>query len=175
MMVRRAGEANAAMVNRIRAQQNLDMRFRAPRRSSNPTAMWRGMRSGREAAASTAPSCRMSSMWRGMRSGREAAAMNRGSLALLGLVPALCRALPDGAVARFGKGFINELAFSPDGKTLAVAGSIGIHLYDPADGAQKAFIESDERLTSVAWSPDGRTLATRSEDGTALLWDVSGR
>ena len=38
--------------------------------------------------------------------------------------------LPEGARARLGKGEINELAYSPDGKYLAVASSIGIWLYD---------------------------------------------
>ena len=40
--------------------------------------------------------------------------------------------LPEGAVARFGKSFINEIQYSPDGTQLAVATSIGIWLYDTA-------------------------------------------
>ena len=39
-------------------------------------------------------------------------------------------ALPEGALARLGKGRANEITFSPDGNTLAVAGSIGVWLYD---------------------------------------------
>ena len=38
--------------------------------------------------------------------------------------------LPDGAKVRLGKGSINEIQYSPDGTRLAVAGSIGIWLYD---------------------------------------------
>ena len=38
--------------------------------------------------------------------------------------------LPDGAKARFGKGNINNVAYSPDGRTFAVATDIGIWLYD---------------------------------------------
>lgn len=38
--------------------------------------------------------------------------------------------LPEGAVKRLGKGSINEITYSPDGSLLAVAGSIGIWLYD---------------------------------------------
>ena len=38
--------------------------------------------------------------------------------------------LPEGATARLGKGWIREIAYSPDGTRLAVAGSIGIWLYD---------------------------------------------
>ena len=46
--------------------------------------------------------------------------------------------LPDGALARLGKGSIGggdrAIAYSPDGTRLAVAGSIGIWLYHPATG-----------------------------------------
>ena len=38
--------------------------------------------------------------------------------------------LPEGAKARLGKGEINEIAYSPDGTRLAVAGGIGIWIYD---------------------------------------------
>lgn len=40
------------------------------------------------------------------------------------------RNLPGAAFARLGKGQILDLAYSPDGKQLAVAGSIGILIYD---------------------------------------------
>ena len=42
--------------------------------------------------------------------------------------------LPEGAKARLGKGAIADIAYSPDGTRLAVAGSIGIWLYDAPDG-----------------------------------------
>ena len=42
--------------------------------------------------------------------------------------------LPEGATARLGKGWITEIAYSPDGTRLAVAGSIGIWLYDAQTG-----------------------------------------
>ena len=38
--------------------------------------------------------------------------------------------LPDGAKARLGIGRIQDLLYSPDGKVLAVASTIGIWLYD---------------------------------------------
>ena len=37
--------------------------------------------------------------------------------------------LPDGAVARIGKGSVEEILYSPDGSRLAVVSSIGIWLY----------------------------------------------
>ena len=36
------------------------------------------------------------------------------------------RSLPEGAEVRFGKGFITDIEFSPDGTQFAVASSIGI-------------------------------------------------
>ena len=43
--------------------------------------------------------------------------------------------LPEGAIARLGKGWINKsIAYSPDGTRLAVASSIGIWLYDAHTG-----------------------------------------
>ena len=40
--------------------------------------------------------------------------------------------LPDGATARLGKGPISDIAYSSDGTRLAVAGSVGIWIYDTA-------------------------------------------
>ena len=38
--------------------------------------------------------------------------------------------LPDGAIARLGKGGVGDIKYSPDGRLLAVASRIGIWLYD---------------------------------------------
>ena len=48
--------------------------------------------------------------------------------------------LPEGAKARLGKGWINEIAYSPDGTRLAVAGGIGIWLYDTATYQELALL-----------------------------------
>ena len=67
--------------------------------------------------------------------------------------------LPEGATARLGKGSISDIAYSPDGARLAVAGSVGIWLYDARTGAEIALItEHTHYLTSIAFSPDGGTL-----------------
>ena len=69
--------------------------------------------------------------------------------------------LPEGATARLGKGRISgEIAYSPDGTRLAVAGSIGIWLYDA---------QTDEALDLLtghtSWSPACRfhPMETRSQ------------
>ena len=50
--------------------------------------------------------------------------------------------LPEGAVARLGKGEVREVAFSPDGLTLTVASGAGIWLYDVATGRNGHFSEA---------------------------------
>jgi WD40 repeat protein len=73
-----------------------------------------------------------------------------------------------------------SLAFSPDGKTLASAGS-QLKLWDVASGQQTANLQlwnGDDfhAPVSVAFSPDGKTLASgegKSTDLTVKLWNVA--
>jgi uncharacterized protein YjiK len=76
-------------------------------------------------------------------------------------------------LARWGKGLISEVAYSPDGKLLAVATSIGIYFYDTNTLAEVRIIESNSSLTSVAFSPDGSLLASGSDDEAVILWHLS--
>jgi len=84
--------------------------------------------------------------------------------------------LPENAIARIGKGQITDMAYSPDGKLLAVGTSIGTWLYDAHTGGEVALLTAHTgKVTSVAFSPDGMTLATVDYYHTIYLWDISTR
>lgn len=85
-----------------------------------------------------------------------------------------------GMVAKVATGLehVHDLAFAPDGKTLAVAGgtpgeSGTVELWDWA-GRQKVWSigSHDDVVYRVAWSPDGERIASAGGDG---ICQVSGR
>ena len=81
--------------------------------------------------------------------------------------------LPDGAMARLGKGTIRDIAFSPVGQYLAVASGIGVWIYEVATSRALMLMPTASGVSSVSFSPDGATLASGSWDGTVRLWDVA--
>lgn len=66
------------------------------------------------------------------------------------------------------------LAFSPDGKTLAMAvDSRSIHLFDVATGKETgSFRGVGAPVECLAFSADGRRLAAGLFNATALIWDL---
>ena len=84
--------------------------------------------------------------------------------------------LPEGAIARFGKGYINDIAYSPDGALLAVATSIGVWLYDASTDTELNLLsEEPDYVEAIAFSPDSSTLASGgySPNHVIRLWDTS--
>jgi len=73
-------------------------------------------------------------------------------------------------------GWVNSVAFSPDGSILA-SGSLdqSIILWDMASVRELRTLSGHtDSVQSVAFSPDGSILASGSRDDTIKLWDVAG-
>ncbi|MCC6190762.1 MAG: WD40 repeat domain-containing protein, partial [Anaerolineales bacterium] len=67
----------------------------------------------------------------------------------------------------------NALAYSPDGRWLAVGASTGLLLYDARTLAEQRFIPTGAWVRSLAFSADGQLLATGSYDEVVRLWRVA--
>src|SRR5262249_2581129 len=77
---------------------------------------------------------------------------------------------------KFGEGDVRALAFSTDGRQIAI-GSYGpepvVRVWDVATGAERAsFTGHLGEVNAVAFSSDGRMLASAGSDSSVLLWKV---
>lgn len=83
--------------------------------------------------------------------------------------------LSTGALLTAHGGPVRAVAFTPDGRTLAVvdieAGGEQVRLLDAATGRTQRTIKTGRSALSLAFSPDGRTLATAS-NGSVTTWDA---
>ncbi len=73
--------------------------------------------------------------------------------------------LPKGAKARLGKGSVEAIAYSPDGKTLAVGRSIGIWLYNAQTGAEIALLKGHAGGVNSVSIFSGRPDARQRQQG----------
>ena len=72
---------------------------------------------------------------------------------------------------------VTALAFSPDGKTLAVSGNREVLLHTLDGGGLKRLVGQSDRILSIAFSRDGTKLlaggGTPARFGELQLWDVA--
>lgn len=75
-----------------------------------------------------------------------------------------------------GTGHIHALAWSPDGKTLAISGTNNvIQLWNLKTGRLMTMFKKHKgEIISVAWSPDGKILVSSDIYKNCYLWDLQG-
>ena len=78
--------------------------------------------------------------------------------------------LPEGAIHRFGKGYLFEVVFSPNGNQMMAVSYTGLYIYD--SGNMNLINYFPGEYISGAYSPDGKWIACGGFDGSLHLWEI---
>ena len=82
-------------------------------------------------------------------------------------------ALPEGAVARLGRGCNPAFAFSPDCQYLAIGNTIGIWVYNMETLSPIALWETERGMVfTIAFSPNGEYIAAFNSDNILKVLDI---
>ncbi len=81
--------------------------------------------------------------------------------------------LPEGAIARLGRGSNPDFAFSPDGQYLAIGNTIGLWVYDLETLSPIALWETERGMIfHIAFSPNGKWIAVCNSDKILKVLDI---
>ena len=82
-------------------------------------------------------------------------------------------ALPEGTIARLGRGREPDIVFSPDGQYLAIGNSLGLWLYNLETLSPVALWETERGMVGrVAFSPNGKWIAASNSDQILKVLDI---
>ncbi len=70
--------------------------------------------------------------------------------------------------------FVNEVAWSPDGRWIAATGDFDARVWKATTGTLQAVLLGHTAITQgIDWSADSTKIATGSADGTAKVWEIT--
>lgn len=72
-------------------------------------------------------------------------------------------------LARWGRGMSRDLSWSPDGRGLAVASSLGVFLFEVPEMIERGWLPADD-VRRVVYSQDGKSLITAG--GDLEIWNA---
>jgi eukaryotic-like serine/threonine-protein kinase len=75
-------------------------------------------------------------------------------------------------LTRWGKGAAHTVAYSQDGRLLALGTALGVYLYDAEAFSQITYIEDAGFTTAMTFTSDGEMLAT-CQDGLIRFWSLA--
>jgi WD40 repeat protein len=67
---------------------------------------------------------------------------------------------------------VTDIAFSPDGRRLAVAHLDGLSIFSAETGAREHLLEWKGSHIGVSWSPDGRYVVSATQERELHVWDL---